>query len=184
MPLTGFAGCVYTLWKAAACFLRRMERKCGMRRKDREITDTAQIMEIWKKCRVCRLAMADGPRPYVVPMNFGVEEKDGQFTIYLHCAPEGRRLSILERRPAVCVEADCEYSPIESNTPCRYSCTFASVIGEGKAEILQAHEEKAHGLSVIMEHQAGKSFSFSPAQTGMVAVIRIRLQLVTAKRRA
>ena len=84
----------------------------------------------------------------------------------------------------MCVEADCEYSPIEGNTPCRYSCTFASIIGEGKAEILQAHEEKAHGLSVIMEHQAGKSFSFSPAQTGMVAVIRIRLQLVTAKRRA
>lgn len=154
-----------------------------MRRKDREITEPEKILEIWKKCRVCRLAMADGPRPYVVPMTFGIEEEAGVLTVYLHSAPEGRKIAIMSRRPAVCLEADCEYSPLEGDTPCGYSCTYASVIAEGKAEILQTHEEKAHGLSVLMEHQTGKKFTFTPEQTASVAVIRVRLQLVTAKRR-
>ncbi len=155
-----------------------------MRRKDREITDHSEMLAILQKCRICHVGISDGPRPYVVPMNFGAEYVDGEFIIYLHGAKEGRKISILSRNPAVCFEADCEYTPLEGNTPCSYSCTFASVIGEGKAEFLESHEEKAHALSVLMRHQTGKEFAFTPAQTDTVAVIRVRLQLVTAKRKA
>lgn len=154
-----------------------------MRRKDREITDPAEMLSILQKCRVCRVAMADGPRPYVVPMSFGVEEKGGQFTFYLHSAQEGRKVEVMKNHPAVCVEADCEYSPQEADAPCAYSCTFASVIGEGQAELLESHEEKAHGLSVLMRHQSGRDFTFTPAQTSSVAVIRVRLRQVSAKRK-
>lgn len=154
-----------------------------MRRKDREITDPAEILEIWKKCRICRVAMADGPRPYVVPMNFGIEEQGGKLVVYLHSALEGRKLKILQNRPAVCLEADCEYELLEADTACGYSCAFASVIAEGKAVVLEDWEEKARGLSVLMEHQTGKAFSFTQAQTDTVAVIRVELAIVTAKRR-
>ena len=155
-----------------------------MRRKDREVTDKGEILSILQKCRVCRLGMADGPRPYVVPLSFGVEEEGDGFTLYMHSAKEGRKLAIMERRPAVCVEVDCEYVPIEAgDNPCAYGCNFASVIGEGKAEILESLEEKAHGLAVLMRHQTGRDFAFTPAQTESVAVIRVRLQTVTAKRR-
>jgi len=154
-----------------------------MRRKDREITDPAEILSILQKCRVCRAAMVDGSRPYVVPMNFGVEEEGGQFTLYLHSAQEGRKVEIMKSHPDVCIEADCEYALLEGGTPCAYSCTFASVIGEGRAEFLESHEEKAHGLSVLMRHQSGRDFTFTPAQTGSVAVIRVRMRQLTAKRK-
>ena len=41
-----------------------------MRRKDREITDTQDILEVIKKCDVCRIALHDGDYPYIVPLNF------------------------------------------------------------------------------------------------------------------
>ena len=49
-----------------------------MRRKDREITDFNEIIEIIKKCDVCRIAMNDGDFPYIVPLNFGLDVQDGR----------------------------------------------------------------------------------------------------------
>lgn len=45
-----------------------------MRRKDREITDFHELIEIMKKCDVCRIALKDEDGyPYIVPLNFGLE---------------------------------------------------------------------------------------------------------------
>ena len=48
-----------------------------MFRKDREITDRNTIVDIMKRCHVCRLAFNDRQSgyPYLVPMNFGLVEK-------------------------------------------------------------------------------------------------------------
>ena len=40
-----------------------------MRRKDRQITEIEAIRAILDKAKVLHLAMIDGARPYVVPMN-------------------------------------------------------------------------------------------------------------------
>ena len=45
-----------------------------MRRHDREITDKNEILEIMDRCDVCRLAFNDGDYPYILPLNFGIEE--------------------------------------------------------------------------------------------------------------
>ena len=44
-----------------------------MRRKDREITDFNEMLEIMKKCDVCRIALNDEEFPYIVPLNFGLD---------------------------------------------------------------------------------------------------------------
>ena len=44
-----------------------------MRRKDREIKDFNEIIEIIRKCDVCRIALHDGDFPYIVPLNFGLD---------------------------------------------------------------------------------------------------------------
>ena len=44
-----------------------------MRRKDREITDKQDILEVMRKCDVCRIALHNGDYPYVVPLNFGLQ---------------------------------------------------------------------------------------------------------------
>lgn len=155
-----------------------------MRRKDREITSQKQIFEILRECKVCRVAMVNGARPYIVPMNFGVEIKNEKVTVYLHCAPSGKKLDILQQNANVCIEVDCEHYLTEANEPCGYGFNFASVIGEGKAEILTDPADKAHGLSILMAHQTGKEFFFTESQATTVCVIKILLEHVTGKRRA
>lgn len=154
-----------------------------MRRKDREITSVEEMVYVLNACKVGRLAMVDGNVPYIVPMNFGVEQEGKSIIVYVHCAKEGRKLDILSRNSNVCFEADCEHGFLESDIPCGYSFTYASVIGEGTAQILTTPEEKCHGLSVILKHQTGKDFSFTEAQAQTVTVIRLRLETVSGKRR-
>ncbi len=46
-----------------------------MRRKDREIEDRAELESIIGAATVCKLAMSEDDRPYIVPLCFGY--KDG-----------------------------------------------------------------------------------------------------------
>ncbi|UTY39936.1 pyridoxamine 5'-phosphate oxidase family protein [Allocoprobacillus halotolerans] len=55
-----------------------------MRRKDREITDFHEIMNIINKCDTCRVALFDEEYPYIVPLNFGVDVQDEQVCFYFH----------------------------------------------------------------------------------------------------
>ena len=57
-----------------------------MRRRDREVSDPAKIREIIAACHCCRLGFADGGKIYIVPLNFGYQEEDGQRTFFFHSA--------------------------------------------------------------------------------------------------
>ena len=41
----------------------------GITRREREVTDRDEMIEILKKCRILHLGLVDGDTPYVVPMN-------------------------------------------------------------------------------------------------------------------
>lgn len=56
-----------------------------MRRKDREITDFNEIIDIIKKCDVCRIALNDDEYPYVVPLNFGLDVQGNQVIFLFPC---------------------------------------------------------------------------------------------------
>ncbi len=155
-----------------------------MRRKDREITGLAEIMEILSRCQVCRLGMCQKGMPYVVPLNFGVEREGERLVLYFHGAREGKKLDIIRENPQVCVEFDGEHRLLEGETACAHSFAYESVIGFGKAEILESHEEKAQGLAVILRSLTGKEFTFTPEQTQSVAVLRVALEEVAGKRRS
>ena len=73
-----------------------------MRRKDKEIQAEADIVAILKKARVCRLGMAEGEMPYVVPLCFGFQDN----ALYFHCALQGRKNDTLRNNPNVCFEMD------------------------------------------------------------------------------
>ena len=55
-----------------------------MRRNDREVTDIQEIRALIDECKVIRLAMINGDKPYVVPLNFGYTYENGAFTFYFH----------------------------------------------------------------------------------------------------
>jgi len=59
-----------------------------MRRNDREIKSREEMLEILSKCDVIRLGINTLDYPYVVPMNFGVE--DGRYNFGTGKAVEQR----------------------------------------------------------------------------------------------
>ena len=81
-----------------------------MRRKDRAMTDPAQLRRLLEQCQVMRLAMTGPQGPYVVPLNFGYAlEPNGRLQLFFHCAAQGRKIRLLEADPRVCFEMDCQY---------------------------------------------------------------------------
>ena len=108
-----------------------------MRRKDRELTELADILQVIEQCRICRLAMSDAEGLYLVPMHFGYAYADGRLELYFHSAREGRKIDALRANPQVCFEMDCDMQVYAGNPeiPCTYSSRFLSVIGNGRAGI-------------------------------------------------
>lgn len=155
-----------------------------MRRNDRAVTDPARIAEVLEACQVCRLGLIDKGQAYVVPMNYGYCYEEGALTLYLHCAPEGRRLGLLEENPNVGFEMDrMESYTGEGDIPCTYSCRYASLIGTGRAERLETAAEKMDALARIMRHVAGREFSFTEKMAEPVVVLRIKVNEFSCKER-
>jgi len=150
-----------------------------MRRKDREITNQAEIEAVLKKAFVCHLGLADGDQPYVVPMNYGYE--DGH--VYLHGADEGKKIDILKKNDKVCFEMELFQSEIikGGDQPCDWGTAFRSVIGFGTAKLLENVEEKTRALNVILKAHDDRSFTFPEEMLKMTAVIDITIREMTGK---
>lgn len=155
-----------------------------MRRTDREVTDPAQIARIIEKAKIVHVGMADGGRPYVVPLHYGALFNDGILTLYLHCANEGRKLDFIKKNPQVFIEIDTDIAPISGGEiPCKYGSAYASVMGEGTAQIVENGDEKIFGLECIMKTQTGRGFTVSAQMAAAVTVLKIEVPQVTAKSR-
>lgn len=155
----------------------------GMRRKDREVTDKDTIKYILEKCKVLHLGITDDGNPYIVPMNYGYEFHDEKLTIYVHCALEGRKINILKKNNSCCVQMECDGKLLENEIACKYGYSFYSLIGFGKATILENSKEKAQALKLLMKVQTGKDFDFTEEMVSRVNVIRIDCNTYSAKHR-
>jgi nitroimidazol reductase NimA-like FMN-containing flavoprotein (pyridoxamine 5'-phosphate oxidase superfamily) len=156
-----------------------------MRRADREITGTEDKLGIIGRCKVCRLGMAEGGEPYIVPLNFGYEYAEGALSLYFHSAREGRKIDMLRRNGRACFEVDGEHRLIEGDAACEYGFSYESVTGAGSVEFIEDREEKIRALNLLMRHQTGedRDFAYQEAQLDRVAVYRLRVESFTGKRR-
>ena len=155
----------------------------GMTKRERQITDEAQIMDILDKGKVLHLGLAVDNEPYVVPMNYGYTKENGKLVMYLHSAVRGKKLDMIRRNPKVFFEIDCDLVPFESELPCQYGLAYSSVMGKGIARIVEDVEEKKQAMSLLMKTQTGKDFTFEDRLVSIVSVIRIDVAEYTAKHR-
>ena len=133
-----------------------------MRRRDRQVTDLAEIKEIIEKNMILHLGLFDKEFPYVVPLHYGYEYDEG--------------------KNHACIQIEGEVIPdYDHEIPCKYGAFFTSFIGRGKAELLEKHDEKAHALNQLMQHQTGKRFEFTENMTKLVAVIKVVVTDYSAK---
>lgn len=154
-----------------------------MRRTDREITDMNSIRSILDSCKVVRLAMSGDGAPYIVPLNFGYTYSENRFTLYFHCADEGKKLDMIRKNPLVCFEMDTDHELTTAESACGYGYNYSSVIGTGQVRILENGEERKAALKILMKHQTGREFDFTDGQMQNVTVCSIDVAELTAKQR-
>ena len=155
----------------------------GMTRREQQVTDINEIIEILEKSKVVHVGMIDGDEPYVVPMNYGYVLEDGKLTIYLHGAKRGRKIDAIKANPKVFYEMCCDITPFEGEVACKYGITYASIMGRGLATLVEDVEEKKQALSILMKTQTGKDFQFEDKLTTVVSIIKIDTLEFTAKKR-
>lgn len=148
-----------------------------MRRREREIGQREEIEAIIRQAAICRLAMSDFGRPYVVPLCFAYEE--GVF--YFHSAPEGLKLAILERNPAVCIELEAGVALKRGESACAFGMRYRSVIAFGRAERIEEREEKRRALERIAARYAPTAGPVAPDAVERTAVFRVRVEEMTGK---
>ncbi|WP_295759224.1 pyridoxamine 5'-phosphate oxidase family protein [uncultured Holdemanella sp.] len=153
-----------------------------MRRSDREIKEFDEMIQIVKKCDVCRIAMNDGEFPYLVPLNFGLDIQDGQVYLYFHGALEGKKMDVLRKNNKVTFEMDCDHNFIFYDD--RMSCTmgYESIIGHGTMELLK-EEQKFDALKILMRQYHEEDFKFNTDMMKVTSVFRLKVLDMTGKRR-
>ena len=146
-----------------------------MWRKDKEIRDIATIEDIIRKASVCRLGLCDNARPYVVPLCFGYKDK----TLYFHCAREGKKLNILRKNNNICFE---DYELIKAKEACKCSIKYQSVIGFGKALLIEDVESKRNAFDIIMRNYSDGSFEYPVEAIKNTVIIRVEVESMTGKK--
>jgi nitroimidazol reductase NimA-like FMN-containing flavoprotein (pyridoxamine 5'-phosphate oxidase superfamily) len=148
-----------------------------MRRRDKEITDSMLIDTVIRNARICRIALYDGERPYIVPLSFGYEGKH----IYLHSAREGRKIDILKLNPMVCFEFETDCEVLSAEQACAFTMRFRSVIGYGTASFIEGAPEKIRAVNCIMRHYTGRDFILTETDVDRIAAIRIDIEEISGK---
>ena len=148
-----------------------------MRRKEKEITNREDIEKFLRQSKVCRLAMVDGDKPYMVPLNFGYS--DG--CLFFHCAKQGRKIDLIKKNPNICFEVDELIKLNKASLACDWGIDFKSVIGSGKAQFLEDSKEKTQALHAIMSQYSGRTFEYPDEMLEKTLVIKVVIDEMTGK---
>ena len=152
-----------------------------MRRIDREIQNREEILDVLNRCDTVRIAMYGEQYPYVVPVSFGMEDKDDKAIVYFHCAKEGLKVDLLKENPYVCIEGDI-FIKVET-TVHGITARYESVIGFGKCELISDPDELKHGLKVLLDHYAYYDYPLDHCMGfNHMYVGKITLEKITGKR--
>ena len=155
----------------------------GMTKRERQVTDWDQIKGILDRGKVLHLGLCVDNEPYVVPMNYGYTAQEGKITLYLHSAVRGKKLDMIAANPKVFFEIDCDMIPFEGTLPCQYGVAYSSLMGKGRARLVEDVEEKKKAMSILMKTQTGKDFTFEDRLVSIVTAICIDVEEYTAKHR-
>jgi uncharacterized protein len=150
-----------------------------MRRKEKEIAHREPLEEVLQKALICRLAMSDNDQPYVIPLNFGYEDN----TLYFHCAREGKKLDILRKNSRICFEVDIDHELVKGESACEWGMKGRSVVGIGKAFLINDMAGKQKALDIIMKHYGAPGpFSYKEKGVEKVLIIKVEIESMTGKK--
>jgi nitroimidazol reductase NimA-like FMN-containing flavoprotein (pyridoxamine 5'-phosphate oxidase superfamily) len=151
-----------------------------MRRKEKEIKNKEEMEDIIKKAIICRLGLSSNDQPYIVPLNFGYENNE----LHFHCAKAGKKMDMIQKNNNVCFEIETDTELIKGEHACvGWTMYYSSVIGFGKASVIDDIDEKKRSLDIIMKHYTGKSeFDYTEKNLRGVGIIKVVIENMTGKK--
>ena len=152
-----------------------------MRKSNKEVVDTAVIVELLNVCHVGRLGTVgrDG-YPMVKPLNFAHCGRK----IYFHTAKEGEKIEDIKRDNRVCFEIDLPIAYVKGTaSPCTAEYLYRSVIIRGRASLIEDTEEKIFALKCLMEkyQPEGGYGDFPEEKRGITGIVRIDIEEMVGK---
>ncbi|MDE7334365.1 MAG: pyridoxamine 5'-phosphate oxidase family protein [Lachnospiraceae bacterium] len=153
-----------------------------MRRRDREITEFEEIIEVMERCEVCRLALNDKEYPYILPLNFGMQVEEGKIVLYFHGAKEGKKYDLIKKNDKASFEMDCSTRLVTILEDGNCTMNYESVIGRGRVEILPENE-KERALDILMRHYREENFPYNKAVIPQTTVFKLTVEKCSGKRR-
>lgn len=154
-----------------------------MIRKDREITDRSAILDIMKRCHVCRLAFNDPQSgyPYIVPMNYGLVEREGVPVLCFHCASRGYKLECLARDHRVAFEMECDVELVYNPAHGHNTDIFKSVTGRGLARIVEDPAEKTALLQALTDRYHAQPITVTATDAGRCTIFTVTVEALWGK---
>lgn len=154
-----------------------------MIRKDREITDRDAIISIMRRCHVCRLAFYDATTgfPYIIPMNFGLTEEDGELILSFHCAKRGYKLDLIAKNPHVAFEMECDVELVYNPAHKHNTEIFKSVVGYGYAEVVNESEKKIVLLQSLVNRYHEYHLEVTPADAARCTIFKVSVTQLFGK---
>jgi len=150
-----------------------------VRRRDREITDSAMLKRILGTAQYVTIAMCKDDQPYLVSLSHGYDEERN--CIYFHCAREGKKIDYL-RSGRVWGQALLDHKYHQGE------CThlYASVHFSGKVVFVDGLEEKRHALEGMIRKLDSNPeelvAKLSDERLNQVIVGRIDIEYMTGKK--
>ena len=143
------------------------------------IENREEINKIIRASKTCFLAMSENHQPYILPMNFALEND----SVILHSAPKGRMWETIKANPNVCINwtlgEDLAWQ--DEKVGCSYRVKSQSVLVEGKVEFIEDFDEKYRCLKLLMEQYSDREFKFGTPAVKNVGIFKVRIENIKAK---
>ena len=150
-----------------------------VRRKDRELTDPAEMRQVLKTTNYITIALCTANEPYLVSLSHGYDEAKN--CLYFHCAPEGKKLVYAQANDRIWGQALLDYGVTDD---CDYA--YTSVHFAGKLVLIDDLEEKKHALETIVNQSSNtpeeKLAKVTPEKLAKTKIGRIKITYMSGKK--
>lgn len=146
-----------------------MEAYHGLRRKEKEISDPAEMKALLKQTRYVTMAMCRNDEPYLVTLSHGYDEERN--VIYFHCAREGKKMDILKANNRVWGQVLVDRGYAQG----RCDHLFASVQFSGRVRFIEDAGEKRRALGVIIRQLEPEPEKVAAEQVTDAALAKVRI---------
>lgn len=153
-----------------------------MRRSDREVKVFQELIDIMRKCDVCRIALNDNGYPYILPLNFGMKVENHSVELYFHGATQGTKYALIQADNRASFEMDCEHRLVTEIETGNCTMEYECVIGQGHIELVP-EEEKENALDILMRHYHQENFPYNKSVIPATTILKFVVENMTGKRR-